>query len=272
MRVLASILSLVLVAWALPAAAADDDCKAMLSITGAPEYKGSEAPDHTILCRAGYVLSYNKNRLTPDWVLEVLNTDRFKGTADRTALKNPFAPDPDLKPGQRSELKDYAASGYDRGHMAPAADMKFSREAMIESFYLSNMAPQVGIGMNRGIWADLEKLTRIWVCKHNELVAISGPIYAEAPETVGDDKVAVPTAFYKILYDPQRKRIIAFVLPNKPVDKAGKTAVEALKQFMVKAGDIEDRVGLTFLDALTPRDRTRLLDMAPAMWSRLDLC
>jgi endonuclease G len=272
MRAISPALSLLVLAWTLPAAAADDDCKDMLSFTGAPEYKGSEAPDHTILCRAGYVLSYNTNRLTPDWVLEVLNSNRFKGTADRTALRNPFAPDPDLKPGERSELKDYAASGYDRGHMAPAADMKFSREAMIQSFYLSNMAPQVGIGMNRGIWADLEKLTRQWVCGHSQLIAISGPIYADTPKTVGDDKVAVPTAFYKILYAPQRKRIIAFVLPNKSVDKGGKTAVDALKQFLVKAGDIEDRVGLSFLDALAPRDRTRLLDMAPAMWSKLDLC
>lgn len=272
MRALSSILSLLFIAWALPAAADGDDCKDMLAVTGAPEYKGSETPDHTILCRAGYVLSYNTQRLTPDWVLEVLNANRFKGTADRTTLRNPFAPDPDLKPGGRSELKDYAASGYDRGHMAPAADMKFSREAMIESFYLSNMAPQVGIGMNRGIWADLERLTRQWVCGHNELIAISGPIYEDASKTVGEDKVAVPTAFYKILYDPERKRIIAFVLPNKAVDKAGKSAVEALKQFLVKAGDIEDRVGLTFLDALTPRDRTRLLGMTPAMWSKLDLC
>ena len=212
MRTLA--LSLLALAWALPAAAADDDCKAMLGVTGAPEYKGSEAPEHTILCRAGYVLSFNAQRLTPDWVLEVLTAERFKGTADRTALRNPFAPDPDLQAGQRSELKDYAASGYDRGHMAPAADMKFSREAMIQSFYLSNMAPQIGPGMNRGIWADLEKLTRQWVCGHNELVTISGPIYAATPDTVGADKVAVPTSFYKILYDPQRKRIIAFVLPT----------------------------------------------------------
>ncbi len=272
MRALASIVSLLLVAWTLPAAAADDDCKDMLAVTGAPEYKGSEAPDHAILCRAGYVLSFNLKRLTPDWVLEVLTSERFKGTADRTSLRNPFAPDPDLKAGERSELKDYAASGYDRGHMAPAADMKFSREAMIQSFYLSNMAPQIGPGMNRGIWADLEKLTRQWVCGHEQLIAISGPIYEEADKTVGDDKVAVPTSFYKILYDPERKRIIAFVLPNRSIDKDGKTAIEALKQFMVKAGSIEDRAGLSFLDGLTPRDRTRLLDMAPAMWSKRDLC
>ena len=272
MRGLSSILSLLVLAWALPAGAADDDCKDMLAATGAPEYKGSEAPDYTILCRAGHVLSFNLKHLTPDWVLEVLTADRFKGTADRTSLRNPFAPDPDLKPGERSELKDYAASGYDRGHMAPAADMKFSREAMIQSFYLSNMAPQVGPGMNRGIWADLEKLTRQWVCAYGRLIAISGPIYEDAPKTVGDDKVAVPSAFYKILYEPERKRIIAFVLPNRSIDKGGQTAAEALKPFMVKAGSIEDRAGLSFLDALTPRDRTRLLDMAPAMWTRMDLC
>lgn len=271
MRTLPALLCLLVFGWTLPAAA-DSDCKDMLAVTGAPQYKGSEAPDHTVLCRTGYVLSFNEARLTPDWVLEVLTTERFKGTADRSTLRNPFAPDPDLKPGQRSELKDYAASGYDRGHMAPAADMKFSREAMIQSFYLSNMAPQIGPGMNRGIWADLEKLTRQWVCAHSRLIAISGPIYEDTAKTVGDDKVAVPSAFYKILYEPERKRILAFVLPNKSIDKGGRSAIEALKQFMVKVGDIEDRVGLSFLDGLSPRDRSRLLDMAPAMWSRMDLC
>lgn len=272
-RWMAFVLSLIALGWSLAAVAADD-CQDMTAITGAPEYKGT-APDHTVLCRKGYVLSHNTKRLTPDWVLEVLSTSRFKGDGNRSGLK--FRADPDLPDGERSQPKDYSSKEANpqslaQGHMAPAADMKFSQDAMKESFYLSNIAPQVGPGLNSGIWSDLERLTRQWICGHGDLVVISGPIYGDRPTTIGDGKVAVPTGFYKIVYDRDRKRVIAFVLPNKVVDKKGKKAAEALKQFMVKVGDIEDQVGLSFLDGLSKRDRTRLLNMTPAMWGTLDEC
>ena len=133
--------------------------------------------------------------LTPDWVLEVLSKDRFKGDGNRSGLK--FRADPDLPAGERSEPKDYSKEAnpkrFAQGHMAPAADMKFSQDAMKESFFLSNIAPQVGLGLNSGIWSDLERLTRQWICGHGELVVISGPIYGDRPATIGDDKVAVPS-------------------------------------------------------------------------------
>jgi endonuclease G len=274
MRLLLAGLAVGLASWAGVAIAADDDCADMLAFTGAPEYKGSDPPDHKILCRDGYVLSHNFERLTPDWVLEVLTPKRFDGNADRKKLGEPFAPDPDLVKAKQkhSDLPDYKASGYDRGHMAPAADMKYKDDAMIESFYLSNMAPQIGPGMNRGIWADLEKMTRRLTCSRDKLVVISGPIYGDKPKSIGDDKVAVPIAFYKILYDPDRKRILAFMLPNKSIDKGGQSAQVALQKFLVKPGTIEDKVGLSFLDKLSLRDRTRLLNMTPAMWSDFSDC
>ena len=223
------------------------------------------------LCFREFAVIYSGISRTPLASAEHLTRDSVQ-SGRGLRREDVFHEEERLPPDQRARLSDYARSGFDRGHMAPAADMKFSREAMIQSFYLSNMAPQIGPGMNRGIWADLEKLTRQWVCAHGRLVAISGPIYEDAAKTVGDDKVAVPSAFYKILYEPERKRIIAFVLPNRSIDKEGRSAIEALKPFMVKAGDIEDRVGLSFLDGLSSRDRSRLLDMAPAMWTRRDLC
>src|SRR5581483_4070948 len=165
---------------------------------------------------------HNDEHKTPDWAIEKLTPNRFTGPGDRTELGNPFTPDPDLPKGKRAELSDYRGSGFDRGHMAPAASMKFSKEATEQSFYLSNMAPQVGQGLNRDIWADLEALTRTWTCGRGQLIVMTGPIYDDdRPKTIGDDKVAVPTAFYKIAYDSDRKRVIAFILPNKKVDKQG---------------------------------------------------
>jgi len=246
-----------------PARAAD--CDAMLAITGAPESLG-EAPDHTRLCRLGYVLDYDNERKDPIWVIEWLKPERFKGSADREKLGNPFAPDPDLQADKRAELSDYRGSGYDRGHMAPAASMKFSTEAMKESFYLSNMAPQVGIGLNRGIWAGLEKLTRTWTCDRSELVVITGPIFDEQPKSIGRDAVAVPSAFFKIVYEPGRKRAIAFILPNTKIDLGGHDAWEALKSYIVPIAQVEAETGLNFLSKLSARDQKRLETRKSIMW------
>ena len=133
------------------------DCAAMVKAIGAPRYKG-DAPTHEVVCRLGYVLSHDDEHLTPDWVVERLSPNRFKGPGDRTKQGNPFAADPELPPGKRAELKDYTKSGFDRGHMAPAGDMKFSVKAMDESFYLSNKyepsgwhwAKQRNLGRSRG--------------------------------------------------------------------------------------------------------------------------
>jgi endonuclease G, mitochondrial len=110
----------------------------------------------TLLCRMGYLLSHSVETKTPIWVAEHLTSEKADGTTvQRESAK--FQPDPDLIKGERAELKDYAKSGYDRGHMAPAADMKWDRDAMTECFYLSNMVPQTGRGMNQGIWKNLEE-------------------------------------------------------------------------------------------------------------------
>lgn len=243
------------------------ECDEMTAGVGTPRYKGNPPPAVT-RCRNGYLLSHNDERLTPDWVAERLVPPRFRGPADRDEAGNPFAPDPTLARGRRAELKDYRGSGFDRGHMAPAADMRYSKQAMVESFYLSNMAPQVGLGLNRDIWADLEGLARTWTCARGELVAFTGPIYDDdPPKTISDSKLAVPTAFYKIVYDPNRKRAIAFILPNRKVDRKGQTSWEVLKEnHIVAIAEVEQRTGLDFLTALSRRDQNRLEKTKSIMW------
>jgi endonuclease G, mitochondrial len=214
-------------------------CEPMYDGVGAPVYQNADAmaEDETrLLCRDGYLLSHNNRTKVPDWVLERLTPARFRGSAVR---KNNFAHDEDLVAGQRSELPDYDGSGFDRGHQAPAADMKFDQAAMDESFLLSNMAPQVGIGFNRHIWAHLEDEVRVWAERRGDLVVITGPIYG-SHKPIGDEKVAVPDKFYKIAYEPARNRAIALVLPNKKIKG------NDLEPFVTSVDEIEEETGIDF--------------------------
>ena len=113
-----------------------------------------------IIKHEGYTVSYNKNWRLPNWVAYELIRDELRGTVSRT---DKFVVDPYVN-GVSATNADYRRSGFDRGHMAPAADMTWSETAMKESFYFSNMCPQ-NPGLNRGAWKDLEESIRKWVKK-----------------------------------------------------------------------------------------------------------
>lgn len=147
-----------------------------------------------------------------------------------------------MKEGERAELSDYRGSGFDRGHMAPAADMKWDQQAMVECFYLSNMVPQVGKGMNQGIWMQLEGHVREWAINRGQVYIITGPVYDGGfKKTVGKNKVAVPTHLYKIVYDPYKAEAIAFIMPNEPLK------TEDMPKYIVTIRDVEAKTGLDFL-------------------------
>jgi endonuclease G, mitochondrial len=214
-------------------------CEPMFDGVGAPVYQNADAmadDDTTLLCRDGYLLSHNNRTKVPDWVLERLTPARFRGTAVR---RNNFKADDALAAARRSELADYDGSGFDRGHQAPAADMKFDQAAMDESFLLSNMAPQVGIGFNRHIWAHLEDEVRVWAERRGDVVVVTGPIYG-SHKPIGDEKVAVPDKFYKIVYEPARNRAIALVLPNRKIKG------NDLEPFVTSVDEVEELTGINF--------------------------
>lgn len=226
------------------------------------EYVKYGAPSETgdLLCRTGYALAHNPEHKTPDWVAEHLT--REKASAVR-ARSNDFQPDPDLEPGQRAELADYKNSGYDRGHMAPAGDMRWDKEAMSESFFLSNMSPQIGPGMNRGIWKNLEEKVRAWAVERGELYVYTGPIYADGStiKTIGSDHVAVPTHFYKIVFDPVRIEAIAFILPNQALK------ANDLPNYIVSIDEVQTRTGLNFLSSIDgPVQKLVESEKANGMW------
>ncbi len=199
--------------------------------------------------REAYVLAQDARLKIPLWVQYELSPGELQGPATRS---DDFRPDTSIPFGSRAELNDYRGSGYDRGHMAPAADMKRSLEVMSESFLLSNMAPQVGIGFNRHIWANLEAVVRGWVEQRGTLTIIIGPIFAVEGnqvryEVIGDNHVAKPTHFYKIIVDtnnPESVEALAFMLPNERL--SGRNYSE----FLTTIDEIEAATGLNFLSAL----------------------
>jgi endonuclease G len=203
---------------------------------------GAPSLDPVLLCRLGYALSHDAYHKVPDWVAYHLTRDKIMGTYPRS---NNFRPDPDLPQGERAELKDYRGSGYDRGHMAPAAAMKWDQQAMSESFLLSNMAPQIGIGFNRGIWRVLEKKVRDWTTQRGELYVVTGPIYVwNEIETIGPDQVSVLGYFYKVIFDPVRIEAIAFILPNQKLNS------DDLPTFIVSVDQVEAETGLDFFSEI----------------------
>ncbi len=202
---------------------------------------GVPSNEPVLLCRLGYALSHDAELKVADWVAYHLTREKVAGTQPRV---DRFRPDPDLNRGDRSEKKDYRGSGYDRGHMAPAGAMKWSILAMRESFLLSNMAPQVGAGFNRGIWKSLETKVRKWATERGDLYIVTGPIFEGSFKTIGDGNVAVPTHFFKVIFDPARVEVIAFVLRNK------KLKTSDLSKYITTVDEVENLTGLDFLSEI----------------------
>lgn len=159
----------------------------------------------------GFTASYNSNWLIPNWVSYNLTRDKVNGTIPRP--KRAYEPDPLVK-GKSAEHKDYSNSGYTRGHMAPAADMKWSIEAMNESFYLSNVCPQIA-ELNGGIWEKLEKRIRA-LATESTLYICCGPIVSQSPMRIGKNRIAVPEKFFKVICMQRRGKwqAVGFIFPN----------------------------------------------------------
>ncbi|MBV5318086.1 MAG: DNA/RNA non-specific endonuclease [Desulfobulbaceae bacterium] len=209
------------------------------------EYTKMGIPGHDgdLLCRTGFLLSHSQENKTPFWVIEHLTAEKAK--SNEVQRYNNFKADPYLKKGTRAELSDYKNSDYDRGHMAPSANMKWNSDAMIQCFYLSNMVPQVGKGMNQGIWAQLEGKVRNWAIRRGDLFIFTGPIYlGKEKKTIGSNQVAVPTHLYKIVFDPNADEAIAFIMPNISLD------IKDMPNFIVTIRDVEAMTSLDFLSSL----------------------
>jgi endonuclease G, mitochondrial len=164
--------------------------------------------DTTLICRQAYFLEHDNKAKIPEWVAYVLSPDKATGCEKRLSA---FKSDRYLPADKRAEVKDYAKSGYDMGHIANSADMSWNSDIARQSFILSNMTPQMP-GFNRGIWKRLEDQTRAWAIERSHNILIyAGPIYdRKQDKTIGTNMVTVPNSFYKILIDLDSKEALVF--------------------------------------------------------------
>ena len=201
-----------------------------------------------------FALSYSEKYRQAEWVAYELTAERL--SQPWVKRSNTFLPDPQL-PGKSATPNDYRNSGYDRGHLAPAADMAFNEEAMQYSFRMSNISPQAK-NFNKGIWRELEELTRNWAKQNKALYVVTGPVLATKPKGfVGNNRVAVPTAYYKVLldYTETQKKGIAFIIPNE-------VSYEPLFKYAVSIAEVERQTGLVFFpDLLTPQETKNLKEV-----------
>jgi endonuclease G len=151
--------------------------------------------NHQVIKRDHYELSYNNEHEIANWVSYDLNSSHLKGCVPRS---DSFRLDPLIVEGS-STPADYKDSGFDRGHLLPAGDMKFDREAMRNTFFMSNMTPQPA-KFNRGRWSSLENLIRAWGLKYKNLAIVTGPVISENLPQIGVfNKVSVPREYFKVI-------------------------------------------------------------------------
>lgn len=204
-----------------------------------------------VIRHEGYTVSYNSDYKIANWVAYELTAKEAK--SKKTERSNKFVPDPQVK-GATATNNDYTRTGYDRGHLAPAGDMKWSAKAMRESFYLSNICPQKP-ALNRGIWKELEEQSRLWATDYGALWIATGPVMADDMKRLGKNRVGVPKAFYKVIcyVSGNEYKAIAFILENKDYKKT------SLKSMAIPVDSVEKVTGIDFFPAV-PDDQEKVME------------
>jgi endonuclease G, mitochondrial len=243
-------------------------------ILGAPRMHLAWAGTPTrMVVRQGYALLHSSVDRIPLWVCEGLERAQLEGSAERD---DAFAPDPLLKPGTRAELADYKGTGFDRGHLAPAADQSANPVLKAETFFLSNMAPQAP-RLNQQAWRELEDLVRRWLIARGNGYVITGGFFhdpnEDEPKTadglityqvIGGNAVAVPTHFYKIV--AARKPdgawdVIGFVMENREYPRPFR-----FQEHVRPIAWIEEQTGIDFFPEMPARDAFKLEFATPTLW------
>lgn len=220
---------------------------------GAPRTPSVEQPLYT--CRTGYASFFDPGIKSPRWVVERLDGNNLDGGAKRKGIT--FQPDPQIPRFARVMPEDYRGSGYDKGHLAPAADFRASATAMEQTFFLSNIVPQ-DAKQNRSIWANLEAAVREMASRRGTLYVITGPVYQAPVATIGRG-IPVPSALYKVIIDKQRGEMTAFVIPNNP-DTGDDPA-----RYQTAVRNVERATGINFNPSLSRQDADRL-EVAGGSW------
>lgn len=204
-----------------------------------------------VIRHEGYTVSYNSDYRIPNWVAWELNADEAK--SNKVPRSDKFYPDPEVK-GATALNEDYTGTGFDRGHLAPAADMKWSEKAMRECFYFSNICPQ-NRKMNGGIWRVIEEKSRKWAIQHDTILIVAGPVITEKMRRLGKNRVAVPNHFYKVIctYSNNKYQGVAFLLENRDY---GKTPLWSLA---IPIDSVERATGIEFFPTLPTESREEMI-------------
>ncbi len=193
-----------------------------------------------IVHHSGYSLSYSEAHEQAEWVAYELKKDQLSNAN----FKRPyFEIDKDIKT-RAAHWYNYKNSGYDRGHLCPAADRKYSKTAFDETFLTSNISPQEH-EFNSGIWNSLEQKVRYWAFKYDGVFVVTGGVLEEGLESIGEEQVSVPKYFYKVLIDNNsgQTKMIAFLMPHENSDRP-------LYDFVVSTDHIEQLTGIDFFPEL----------------------
>ena len=184
-----------------------------------------------------YSLSYREEYEQAEWVsYEISKASLQKPNVKRTDW---FEVDKAVSTGS-AKHSDYSGSGFTRGHLVPAGDMAFDKTAMEETFFMSNMSPQIR-PFNNGIWRELEEQVRDWVYQNDKIKIVSGPIINQDPRRLKKGNIAVPDAFYKVIIDEQLpgQKGIAFLIPHKKSDLP-------LQNYIISIDSLEEISGIDF--------------------------
>lgn len=201
-----------------------------------------------IIVHDNYTLSYVEKYEQAEWVAYELSANEI---SNANFARPFFIEDNQVKTGS-ADWRNYKRSGYDKGHLCPAGDRKFSKSAFEETFLTSNISPQKH-DFNDGIWNRLEQKVRYWAKKYNDVYVITGGVLENGLATIGKENVAIPNYFYKVILDAEngKYRMIGFLVPavdsNKP-----------LYEFVVPVDEIERRTGIDFCPQLVDVTETRL--------------
>lgn len=191
-----------------------------------------------VVKRNGYTFSYSEAHEQSEWVAYQLSSLDF---SNRDFERPFFIEDPKVKT-RSADWRNYKRSGYDKGHLCPAGDRKKDYASYKETFYTSNISPQLH-SFNDGVWNRLEQKVRYWAKKYDGLYVVTGGVLSDNLKTIGREKVSVPNYFYKVLMTKDGKRMIGFLVPHEDSNAP-------LYEFVVEVDAIEKMTGIDFYTKL----------------------
>ena len=204
------------------------------------EYFLPTSTTNQIIHHQNYSLSYSEPHEQAEWVAYELKTSHISSTNHKRPY---FEIDEAVKTGA-AHWRNYKNSGYDKGHLCPAGDRRFTKEAHDETFLTSNISPQEH-EFNSGVWNRLEQKVRYWAKKNDGIFIVTGGVLKDNLKTIGEGKVAVPNQFYKIILDNTNGKIkvLAFLVNHQDSDLP-------LYKFVVSVDEVEALTGIDFFPEL----------------------